>query len=608
MESSDQSEKAVNREEIQFPEEAKECRVGASWPLQLLTLAALIFIATFLLKLAGGPEFWLNHRIEVLFTLAGIAIWRWAWFFFQNFRAITYRYYRFPQLRREAAAAVVKNGPVPELTILATTYHEKPWITQIVFESVFRELNTIKGLQRTPKVIVVTGCAEDDDNIKKVYDRFYPPGTPNAPELVLMLGDKGKRLALGLGIEAIAKDKPHPDGVVVMMDADSYLEEGALGKILPVFRLEPAVSAVTTNESGRVKGPLWFAEWISLRFGLRHRTMCSIALSGKLLCLTGRLSVFRASVITEESFRKQVECDMIQHWLWGEFAMLSGDDKSTWYWLAKNGHRMLYIPDAMVTTIEVVTGSAVRRAFANVRRWSGNSLRHNWRAMRIGPRKLGWFPWWSLFDQRITMWTVMFGPTVAILGLLSERYELVAGYALWVLCSRVSHASISWRHGRRLSIIYVPLQIISDWAIAATKIWVMFHPAKQNWLNRGKRTLDSTRSAGYFAVKKTVAHYLYGVACAVMIIAVGVFLGFLPVFRDAALFWNDEAETSPALVQSSTGILPVPVTGTLESGPGKMPVLLFGADSTVPPFNDSTDLTHLTDLTPLRGLEPLTHE
>jgi glycosyltransferase Alg8 len=337
-------------------------------------------------------------------------------------------------------------------------------------------------------------------------------------------------------MEVIAEGNPLPDGAVVIMDADSIMERGALAKSLPLFRLQPTIAAVTTNERGRVKGPAWFAEWISLRFGLRHRTMCSISLSGKLLCLTGRLSIFRASIVADPTFRQQVEKDVIQHWLWGPFEMLSGDDKSTWYWLAKNGHRMLYVPDAMVTTIEVVSESSIRRALANIRRWSGNSLRHSWRAIELGPRKLGWFPWWSLCDQRLAMWTVLFGPTVALLSLAAGRYELAAGYLLWVLGSRIAHASIAWRHGRRFSAYYVPLQILSDWAVALLKVWVLFHPAKQNWLNRGARTMDTTRQSAFFVARKSMAHYLWGFTCAMLVIGIGIAVGLLPLLRDARLF------------------------------------------------------------------------
>ncbi len=495
------------------------------------------------MRMVGDAQLWIGHRLEILVTLGGLACWRWGWFVVQNLRAMVYRYYQFPRLRRAADRAVASLGPVPEVTILATTYKEKRWITAAVFESVFRELRTLEGLARRPKVVVVTGSDKDDTNIKEVYARCCgqsstpaPPLWP--PELVLLRGDTGKRPALGLGMQEIAKGNPREDGVIILMDADTLLRPGLLHKVLPIFRLEPAVAAVTTNETGLVKGPAWFAEWISLRFGLRHRTMCSVALSGKLLCLTGRFSAFRASVVTDPGFRALVECDLIDHWLWGPFAMLSGDDKSTWYWLAAHGQRMLYVPDAMVTTLEVVEGSALERARANMRRWSGNSLRHSWRAIKLGPRKLGLFPWWSLVDQRLAMWTVLFGPTVAALALCAGRYDVVAGYLLWVLCSRLGHSAIAWRQGRRFSACYIPLQILSDWAIALTKIWVLFHPAKQKWLNRGGRVLDTTRGAPFFAWRTGLAHYLSGFCCAGLVVVIGLALGFFPLFREARLFLN----------------------------------------------------------------------
>ena len=112
---------------------------------------------------------WMVRRAEVLIALGGLACWRWTWFVLQNFRAVIYRYWTFPRLRREAERAVIQSGPVPELTILATTYHEKAWITAAVFESLFRELSMVSGLDRKPKVIVVSGCDEDDQNINRIF-------------------------------------------------------------------------------------------------------------------------------------------------------------------------------------------------------------------------------------------------------------------------------------------------------------------------------------------------------------------------------------------------------------------------------------------------------
>src|SRR4051794_354696 len=139
-------------------DDALLCRKGAAWRRQLLVLAVLIATALTLLYIVGGPSGWATHRLEVLLTLGGIAFWRWSWFAFQNMRAIIYRYWAFPRIRQQAERALREMGPVPEVTVLGTTYHEKPWITLAVFGSVFRELSTLQGLVRPPKVVVVTGC------------------------------------------------------------------------------------------------------------------------------------------------------------------------------------------------------------------------------------------------------------------------------------------------------------------------------------------------------------------------------------------------------------------------------------------------------------------
>ena len=523
-------------------------RRGATWRHQLPVVFALIISAAGLAALTGHVFTWLTHRMEILLVLGGLGLWRWGWFVLQSTRAILYRYLVYPRMRREAADAVARHGPVPEVTVLAVTYKEKSWITQAVFESVFRELASLRGLSRPPRVVVVTGCDHDDREVREMYRKLYDHGTrPGSelwpPDLVLLRGDMGKRAAIADGLREITAAAPHRDGVVILMDGDTMMQPSLLNTVLPLFRLKPEVSAITTNEDGWVKGPRWFAEWISLRFGLRHRQMCSVSLSGKLLCLTGRFSVFRASVATDPTFLRQIERDSIHHWLWDSFDMLSGDDKSTWYWLAARGCRMLYAPDAMVRTLEVVQGSAVARALANIRRWSGNSLRHSWRALKLGPRKLGWFCWYSLLDQRVAIWTVLAGPMFALLALSGGHVQIAGGYLLWVMLSRFAHSAISWWHGRRLSAYYIPLQIVSDWVIALTKVWILFHPAKQAWLNRGARTLDTTKNGAFYRLRTLTAHYLYGFTCVMTAILVGVYSGFLSVLQERPLFVGTGSET-----------------------------------------------------------------
>ncbi len=563
--------------QVNFSDRRIRIRRGAPFAFQVPVILILVLMAVILSRIVGEVLPMVGDKLILLLTFGGIGTWRWGWFLTQSVRAILYRYWAYPRLWRSAMDALHEHGPVPEVTILAVTYKEKIWITEAVFTSVFRELSSVRGLARAPKVVVATGCDEDDRSVRRIHEAACAghrprPGEPWPPELVILRGDTGKRPAIAAALHAINEAEPNPDGVVVFMDGDTIMQPGLMNRILPLFRLKPDVSALTTNEDGWVMGPRWFAEWISLRFGLRHRTMCSIALSGKLLCLTGRLSAFRASVTSDSSFLTQVHRDSIHHWLWDSFDMLSGDDKSTWFWLAARGHRMLYVPDAMATTLEVVAGSAIQRAFANIRRWSGNSLRHSWRAFMLGPGKLGWFCWYSLLDQRLAIWTVLVGPLLAVLALLGGRWEIGAGYLLWVLFSRMAHAAISWRHGRRFSAYYLPLQILADWAIALVKVWVLFHPAKQNWFNRGARSLDSTRGSGFHRLRTCVAHYLYGVTCCATVLMVGVVSGLVPIRDEARLFLGRSVPPSaPSVVLAGpANRAPAELASAVSEDPSRM--------------------------------------
>jgi len=575
--------------EWETPDGAVLLRRGASWRFQWSLLAFLLLLAAGLAAIVGDLGVWIVHRVEVLLVLGGIGCWRWSWAATQSVRAMLYRYRTFPRLRRQAAEAAAARGPVPEVAIMAVTYKEKPWITRMVFESLFRELASVDGLLRPPRVVVATGCDEDDQVIRAIASECcgsLAGANPRAwpPELVLLRNDTGKRPAIATALREITAGQPRSDSVVVFMDGDTMMQQGLLNKVLPIFRLQPDVAGVTTNENGWASGPRWFAEWISLRFGLRHRMMCSVALSGKLLCLTGRFSVFRGSVAADPTFLAQIERDSINHWFWGTFDMLSGDDKSTWYWLAAHGCRMLYVPDAMVTTLEVVSGSALHRALANIRRWSGNSLRHSWRAFKLGPRKLGWFCWYSLLDQRVAIGTVLVGPLFALLAAWNGHLEITAGYLLWVLCSRVSHAAIAWRHGRRFSAFYPPLQVLSDWTIALNKIWILFHPAKQAWLNRGARKLDTTKAGGFYHARTAVAHYLFVFTCAVIALLICFVTGFLPIWQESSLFLrsNPGSRQSGPLPRLQTSPPAREVSGMAISGPHPAPQKTVEAGVSIP--------------------------
>lgn len=133
-------------------------------------------------------------------------------------------------------------------------------------------------------------------------------------------------------------DVPDDDAVVAVVDGDTVLNPGVVRGTAPYFRLMPNVGALTTNEFCEVHGSYLMSEWHKLRFAQRHINMCSMGLARRVLTLTGRMSVFRASVITRPEFIGDVEYDSLKHWRLGQFRFLTGDDKSSWFSMMRLGY------------------------------------------------------------------------------------------------------------------------------------------------------------------------------------------------------------------------------------------------------------------------------
>ena len=166
----------------------------------------------------------------------------------------------------------------------------------------------------------------------------------------------------------------------------------------------------------------------------------------------------------------------------------------------------------------------------------GNMLRNSWRAIHLGPGRLRPFPWLCVIDQRISMWTSLIGPTAALLGAASGNWAFLCGYLLWVLASRCVRVIPACLHGRRVSVLYVPIQVFSEWMGAAVKVWASFHPVKQTWLNRGRRTLDSSRMASFRVLRQGLATYLCTFCVLLFAFGIGMYIRVIPILREIPLF------------------------------------------------------------------------
>lgn len=445
---------------------------GSGWVLYLAGLATLAFL---LPDTAFDPK-----HAHWWVALGVIGLWRYTLGAIHFVRAMLFMHRRFPRLRAQAAALA---ADAPQVYLLVTSFRIEAATSAAVYRAVIQEALDWKG-----PVTVVASIVEmsDEQMIKLLWERFAPPERVRLR--IVRIAGTGKRDALAQGFRAISRDLPDDDALVAVIDGDTVLDAGVLVRTVPYFRLMPTVGALTTNEFCAVKGSYLMGQWHKLRFAQRHLNMCSMALSRRVLTLTGRMSMFRACIVTNPEFIHDVEYDALDHWRLGRFRFLTGDDKSSWYSLMRLGWDTWYVPDASITTVEHPPDKSFVRASRKLMfRWYGNSLRQNSRATKLGWRRLGAFTYYVLLDQRVSMWTSLLGLSVALWGSVVHGPALLMGYALWIGCSRLVLTLLLSFTGHRIGPAFPLLLYYNQIVGSLTKIKVSFYLDQQTWTRQDTR-------------------------------------------------------------------------------------------------------------------------
>lgn len=453
-----------------------------------------VYVVIAVLALAGA---WLpgqlgDPRLRAAALSIGIlGLWRYGWWFTHLVRALIYQHRFYPRLRAHADACW-RNGVRPRrVHFMMTTFREDIGITHAVLDSVVQQCREC-GCPAT--LFIGTGHADDEVVIRNYFETLAHPVALDVT--VIRQVYSGKRMAIGLVLRAMSREGIEGDDPVVFLDGDTVLANGCVAKCISLLGAYPHVDALTTDERAIVRGPSWMQHWLDMRFAQRHLAMQSHALSGKVLTLTGRMSVFRARSVVREEFISTIENDFLDHWLWGRFRFLSGDDKSSWYVLLRAGATMYYVPDAMTYTIERVTGNGIERMRANLLRWSGNMLRNGARALALGPRRVGFFIWWCVLDQRIATWSTLVGPIAALAAALWSGPLVLVAYLAWVLFVRLLASLVLFGYARKIDATFPFLLYASQLLNAVTKLYIWFRLPMQRWSNRGDQRAALGAGAG----------------------------------------------------------------------------------------------------------------
>ncbi|WP_372001085.1 glycosyltransferase [Tistrella mobilis] len=448
-------------------------------------------------------------------TIGIIGIWRYSWAAMHYVRAFRYKFFVFPRIRAAADAARL---PLPYFYILVTSFRMSAQMNAAVYG---RLIDEIAACGSGATIIAGVTDPADIEVLRRVVRRHAE--SARVVLLPVFQAGKGKRHAMADALELIAARHPKPGSQVILMDGDTLLGEGCLARAASIIQTNPDIGAVTTENVPLVKGSTLQREWYRLRMAQRSVLMCSVSLSRKVMVLTGRLSLFRAEIATRPDFIVAVRSDVIHHWRLGRIALLTGDDKSTWYAVLRSGWNMLYVPDAVAHPLEELpAGGFVPASLALMSRWYGNMIRANGRALALGPRRTGWFLWMCLLDQRLSMWTTLIGPTFAgLLGLLHAPVFLLI-YVFWIVLTRSFNSVVIGLHGGRFHPWFPALLYYTQFVGSVVKVFMSFHPYRQKWT---RQKLAAGSGSTGLAVLNSLTSYVYNIAAVIAFVLFVAYIG-----------------------------------------------------------------------------------
>ena len=452
---------------------------------------AMLFAVLGLLSTLVDPSLLDPAHKNFILLIGAVGLWRYGNAAMHYLRGMYFLYWKFPSMRRQVEA--MGEAALPShLFMVVTSFRIPSHTTFKVYRSVFQEVQRLP----VPCTVIVSIVEKADERFIKEIMQQEVRERDDIKLIIVRARGTGKRDGLAHAFRALSRQMPMDDAVVGVVDGDTMLLPGCVERAVGMFALLPTVGGLTTNEFCEVEGDHLVRQWHTMRFVQRHINMCSMALSKRVLTMAGRLSFFRASIMTEPGFIKDVEADYLEHWRLGRFRFLTGDDKSSWFSLMRAGWDTFYVPDSNTLTVEHPPDSNFFRASRQLMyRWYGNSLRQNFRATSLlGLRRLGLFTMYVLYDQRLSMWTCLFGLTASIFAGLFYGIQYFWTYVLWIALSRTIVTLLFFATRHPVDPIY-PLVLYYNQVVGSVmKIYAMFHMDQQSW-TRQKTTLTDGKAA-----------------------------------------------------------------------------------------------------------------
>ena len=468
---------------------ADQPHLRRSSPLSVwLTALGMVAFALALFSLI--PERALTPSdVAFIATLGLIGLWRWGWGGYHMLRAYAFTRHVFPMIRKRARADRSVQGRHVAVVILSWKMGDA--MNAAVYSNLFRDILDNGG---GGTVVAAVSSDQDEALIAHVHRRIDKAGLIR---LAFTRQDgTGKRSAMADALARLRALGVPPDCPGILMDGDTLVQPGLIRATAPILLHQPRVGALTVDNTPLVAGGMLDREWYRLRMAQRHVYMSSMALGGRVLVLTGRWSMFRSQILTHPNFAANLLEDVLHHPRLGRIVMLTGDDKSTWRWVIEAGWDITYVPDEVIYCLESLPGKGfVADTIGLQKRWFGNMVRGGAKAMRLGPRKLGWFTYLALLDQKVSMWTPLLGIVFfGLAGLLHDPVFFVI-FLLWITLTRSLHAGLTGLISGRWHPIFPALTYYGQVVGAGIKIFVNHNPNVQKWTRQNTGGASADRAA-----------------------------------------------------------------------------------------------------------------
>ena len=187
---------------------------------------------------------------------------------------------------------------------------------------------------------------------------------------------------------------------------------------------------------------------------------------------------------------------------------------------------MLYVPDVRTRSIEhPPSRDFVVSSTQLMLRWSGNMIRTNGRALALGPKNVGAFLWWTLIDQRLSMWTPLIAPIILLGYAFFVSPIYVFTYAIWTALTRLYLAVMLMTVRPELNGL-TPIMIYYNQIIGALiKLYATFRMDEQRWTRQNIASGRWQRRRRFAWLRQYESAFIHTLAITGFVVLIALYTG-----------------------------------------------------------------------------------